>query len=189
VRPANVEHGHRRRNAIALKVMGAVARTEPDGVIKLSLYRPSLFGRAWVALLREVMRGPSPWSAGERELFGAYTSKLNACQYCTRAHTELAGIELGTRVTAAMLDDVDRAGFDERVLAALHVIDGSEPHPSALSAEEIDDVLAVNFVFNVVNRLANTLDFAWASDDDVTKAARVLHRVSYTLPDFLLRGP
>src|SRR4051812_1209955 len=74
-----LETGQRRRAVIALKVMRLLARTEPDDVIKTSLYRPELFGRSWIALLREVLRGPSSWSAGERELFGAYTSHLNAC--------------------------------------------------------------------------------------------------------------
>jgi len=27
------------------------------------------------------MRGPSEWSVGERELFAAYTSKLNQCVF------------------------------------------------------------------------------------------------------------
>jgi len=28
-----------------------------------------------------VMRGPSDWSIGERELFAAFTSKLNQCVF------------------------------------------------------------------------------------------------------------
>jgi len=28
-----------------------------------------------------VMRGPSPWSVGERELFAAVTSRLNQCVF------------------------------------------------------------------------------------------------------------
>jgi hypothetical protein len=28
-----------------------------------------------------VLRGPSPWSVGERELFAAFTSKLNQCVF------------------------------------------------------------------------------------------------------------
>lgn len=30
---------------------------------------------------QEVMRGPSPLSAGQRELIAAYTSKLNDCEF------------------------------------------------------------------------------------------------------------
>jgi len=28
-----------------------------------------------------VMRGPSPWSVGERELFAAFVSRLNQCVF------------------------------------------------------------------------------------------------------------
>ena len=38
------------------------------------------------------------------------------------------------------------------------------------------------------NRLANTLDYTWASDDEVVKAARVLKRVKYSMPSFFLAG-
>src|SRR4051812_14636544 len=95
-----LETGQRRRAAIALKAMRLVARTEPDDVIKTSLYRPELFGRSWIALLREVLRGPSSWTAGERELFGAFTSRLNGCSYCVSVHSELARLELGRGVTS-----------------------------------------------------------------------------------------
>lgn len=193
-----LENGQRRRARIALKVMGLVARTEPDDVIKTSLYRPDLFGRAWIALLREVLRGPSSWSAGERELFGAYTSRLNACPYCASVHSELARLELGHVVTSEMLDEIDSAGLDERLTSMLHLIEKSVRSPAELGPGDIDrvraagvdddaiaDALVVSFVFNVVNRLANTLEYQWASEDDVVKAAHMLHRVSYSMPSLL----
>jgi hypothetical protein len=31
--------------------------------------------------VHEALRGPSEWSVGERELFAAYTSKLNHCRF------------------------------------------------------------------------------------------------------------
>ncbi len=55
----------------------------PDalGVVKTLLYRPELFGRPFSAALDVVMRGPSDWSAGERELFAAFTSLLRQCPF------------------------------------------------------------------------------------------------------------
>ena len=54
---------------------------EPLGVVKTLLYRPELFGRPFSAALDTAMRGASEWSAGERELFAAFTSLLNQCPF------------------------------------------------------------------------------------------------------------
>jgi hypothetical protein len=44
-------------------------------------YRPELFGRAFGALLQDVMKGPSAWSEAERELFAAFVSAHNQCPF------------------------------------------------------------------------------------------------------------
>jgi hypothetical protein len=58
---------------------------ERDGYvsdISLALrYRPELFGTPFSEELDVVMRGPSDWSAGERELFAGFTSLLNQCPF------------------------------------------------------------------------------------------------------------
>lgn len=54
---------------------------EPLGVVKTILYRPELFGRPFSEALQRVMRGPSDWSPGERELFAGFTSLLNQCPF------------------------------------------------------------------------------------------------------------
>jgi hypothetical protein len=51
------------------------------GVMKTLLYRPELFGRPFSDALDVVMRGPSEWSVGERELFAAFTSLLRQCPF------------------------------------------------------------------------------------------------------------
>ena len=54
---------------------------EPLGVVKTILYRPELFGEAFSDALEAAMRGPSEWSAGERELFAGFASHLNQCLF------------------------------------------------------------------------------------------------------------
>ena len=44
-------------------------------------YRPELFGAPFAQLLQDVMKGPSPWSEPERELFAAATSVLRQCPF------------------------------------------------------------------------------------------------------------
>ena len=54
---------------------------EALGVVKTILYRSDVFGRPFSEALDIAMRGPSEWSAGERELFAGFTSLLNQCPY------------------------------------------------------------------------------------------------------------
>src|SRR5437899_2918198 len=65
----------------ALDQMRARLREEPPDVVKVHLYRPGVFGRWASPAFHDVMRGPSPWSTGERELFAAYTSRLLQCPF------------------------------------------------------------------------------------------------------------
>lgn len=50
-------------------------------VVKTLSYRPELFGRPFSALTHALLRGESTWSVGERELFAAYTARLNKCPF------------------------------------------------------------------------------------------------------------
>ena len=54
---------------------------EPSGVLLTLYYRPDLYGRPFSDALDFAMRGPSDWSAGERELFAAFVSSLNQCPF------------------------------------------------------------------------------------------------------------
>ena len=64
-----------------LGCVDAVEVERPLGVLKTLNYRPELFGRPFSAALEVAMRGPSEWSAAERELFAAFVSSLNQCLF------------------------------------------------------------------------------------------------------------
>jgi hypothetical protein len=76
-----VDSGHAPNEAAALDLIRERSGREPLGVVKTLLYRPELFGRPFSQALDRVMRGPSEWSAGERELFAGFTSLLNQCPF------------------------------------------------------------------------------------------------------------
>jgi len=81
LRLAAVDSGHAPAEAASLQAIRERTGGEPLGVVKTLLYRPELFGRPFSEALDDVMRGPSDWSAGERELFAAFTSLLNQCPF------------------------------------------------------------------------------------------------------------
>ena len=166
-----------------------------------SLYRPEFFGRPWLALLREVMRGPSPWSPGERELLAAFVSRLNRCPYCVGVHTGTATLGLETPVTVDMLDHwQQQGGFPPKLRAVFALLERVVANPGAVTAGDVEaaraagvaddalvDALYVAFVFNLVNRLANAFGYAWETEEERLLLARTLHRIGYRVPGFLLR--
>lgn len=72
------------RGAVALRpflgLSSLLGLKTPD-IGKLFLYRPRFFGRPWGVAMQSIMRGPSEWSPGERELFAMFTSQLNQCPF------------------------------------------------------------------------------------------------------------
>jgi hypothetical protein len=76
-----VEHRHRFKQKLFLALIRVLSRRRVPDVVKTLLYRPELFGRPMSAWTQAVMRGPSDWSVGERELFAAFTSRLNQCVF------------------------------------------------------------------------------------------------------------
>jgi len=81
VRLSVVDNGHAPAEAAMLEMIRERNGYEPFGVIKTLMYRPELFGRPFSETLDQSMRGPSEWSPGERELFAAFTSRLNQCLF------------------------------------------------------------------------------------------------------------
>ena len=74
------DEARRRRRRPADDAARALGR-EPIGVLKTLYYRPEIFGRPFSDALDQAMRGPSDWTAGERELFAAFVSSLNQCPF------------------------------------------------------------------------------------------------------------
>jgi uncharacterized peroxidase-related enzyme len=192
-------HGHSLKNRLALRLMHAVAGTEPDDVIKTSMYRPTFFGRPWIDLLRTVMRGPSDWSPGERELFAAFTSRLNACRYCVGVHVATTALALDPTLTVDQLDHWRDAGFRAPIAATLQLLEKVTLHPETVTASDIAhvrstgvshsaiiDALHVCFLFNTINRIADALGYDWGTEANALKIAAILNRTAYRLPGFLL---
>lgn len=81
MRLAVLDEAHAPPEAAMLEAIRERTGNEPLGVIKTLLYRPELFGEPFSEALEVVMRGPSEWSPGERELFAGFTSVLRQCPF------------------------------------------------------------------------------------------------------------
>ena len=81
MRLKRVEHGHRLPQKIVLGMIRLVSGRRAPDIVRTIFYRPEFLGRPMSAGTQAVMRGPSDWSVAERELFAAFTSKLNQCVF------------------------------------------------------------------------------------------------------------
>lgn len=153
-----------------------------------------------MAFARNLLRGHSDWTPGERELMAAFASRLNECPYCVGVHTGTASLGLARDVNVALLDGWRDAQLDPRVRAAFELLEKRAGDPAQLRAEDfgraraaglsepaIYDLLSIGFMFDVINRLANVFGYTTGDEPGRRKTAAILHRIGYRVPGFLLR--
>jgi hypothetical protein len=76
-----VERGHRLPEKLQLAMIRMFSGRRAVDIIRTLLYRPEFFGRPMSEWTQRVMRGSSDWAVWERELFAAFTSRLNQCVF------------------------------------------------------------------------------------------------------------
>ena len=81
MRLSNVDRGDGFQARLLYAIVRAVSGFRAPDVVRTLRYRRHLFGRPHSAHTQVVMRGPSEWSVGERELFAAFVSRLNQCLF------------------------------------------------------------------------------------------------------------
>lgn len=81
MRLRKLDSGHRLPQKLKLGFIGLVSGHSAPDILRTILYRPEYLGRPVSELTQQVMRGPSEWSVGERELFAAFVSRLNQCPF------------------------------------------------------------------------------------------------------------
>ncbi|MEQ0565871.1 peroxidase-related enzyme [Amycolatopsis sp. NEAU-NG30] len=122
--------------------------------------------------LHEVlMRGESPFTAGERELIAAYVSGVNSCTYCHGIHTitaEAFGVPEG--LLAAAVADLDTAPVDDKLRPVLAYVGKLTRTPSRMTDADAEAVFAAGWderalhdavlvcaLFNFMNRMVEGL--------------------------------
>ena len=76
-----LDGGHSLATRALFVVMRLVSGHRAPDVVKTLSYRPEFFGAAMSELFQQVLRGPSAWSVGDRELMAAFVSRANACEF------------------------------------------------------------------------------------------------------------
>jgi uncharacterized peroxidase-related enzyme len=143
-------------------------RSLPDDAVLMDVFRayPET-SRPLLGYHEVVMRGPSPFTPGERELIAAYVSGVNSCSYCHGVHTvtaEACGIEAG--LAPAAVADLDAAPVDDKMRPVLSYVGKLTREPSSVTRADADAVLAAGWdedalhsaimvcaLFNFMNRM------------------------------------
>ena len=139
-----------------------------------------------------LMRGPSPFSEGERELIAAYVSSLNGCDYCRSSHTAVAerfGAAPG--LVDDLVEDLDRAEVSEKLKPVLRYVRKLNDSPSTVREADAEAVLEAGWdetalvhaalvcgFFNLMNRWVEGLGIE-ADPKVVRMAADHLHKKGY----------
>jgi uncharacterized peroxidase-related enzyme len=114
-----------------------------------------------------LLRGDSPLSIAERELIAAFTSGLNACNFCFGSHKIYAqAFGIDEAVIDAMVKDIDSSGVDEKLKPLLKYVAKLKDLPSKLtpadakavydagwSERALFDAVQVAALFNYMNRI------------------------------------
>ncbi len=180
--------GHKVRLGIVSLALGET----PSDVLKALFYRPELFGAPISHYCHALLRGPSEWTLGERELFAAFVSHCNSCEFCTTAHRAVATRALGPTVVDAVFEDYRTAPVSNGVRAVLEFLDKLSKNPTGIETADVERTLdqgvsptgletAVHIaaVFNVINRVADALGFDIPSASLLAKEAENLLKRGY----------
>jgi uncharacterized peroxidase-related enzyme len=163
----------------------------PDAA-RLVFYRPDFYGTRAKTFTHEVMRGPSGWSAGDRELMAAYVSQVNESAFCIGAHSATArrAYQDGAKVQA-VLADLESAPVEEPLRATLRMLgqltaegelsaaDMRDVLSAGVSPQQVKDALAVCAAFNTTDRLADAFGFEVLTPEAFDAGAKYLLKRGY----------
>jgi hypothetical protein len=91
MRLPEIDRGDGVANSLLIAFISLVSGMRLPDAARVALYHKNFFGGPMGAWAQAVMRGPSMWSIGERELMAVMVAKWNSCPFCVGAHGAVAG--------------------------------------------------------------------------------------------------
>ncbi len=141
-----------------------------------------------------VLRTPASIDPGLRELIAAYTSHLNRCGFCTKAHAATAAELLGDdALVQAVLQSPETAPLDEPRRALLRLVAKITTDLPSIGVSDIDAVRAAGWddeaiyfaittcaLFNFYNRWITATGVPEMSEEGHRQQGRALATRGYT---------
>jgi len=176
---------------IKIAVVGVLMRERTPDIARMFMYRPAYFGKPLTAYIQALLRGPSEWTIGERELFASFVSHCNDCAYCHASHRAVAVRALGSELVDAVFHDWRTAPVTPQlraVLEFLELVTKGKPIErneiervleSGVSEAGLQTAVHISIVFTVINHVADALGFEVESASSLAKSADHLLRMGY----------
>lgn len=148
-----------------------------QGVADVFQRDPKRYGPL-LQFIENVMTRESELSVAEREMIAAYVSKLNACDFCSGAHSwTLAAMDIDRAVIEAVQDSPDAAAVDPKLRPVLRFAKKLTRTPGDIRQSDVDALRAVGWsdqaiedainvvsLFNYVNRLVDAFGVRGGED-------------------------
>jgi AhpD family alkylhydroperoxidase len=191
MRLPEIDRGDSLGNRLLISFISLVAGMRLPDAARVAFYHRDFLGvlGEWT---QATMRGPSPWSVGERELMAALVAKWNSCAVCVGAHRATSARGLSQATVDAALADYHTAPLPLGLIATLSFLEKLTRTPDDVTAadaalvlqagvtpEALTDAVAVATLFAVVTRHADALQFALPSEAEFDKAATMLLKRGY----------
>jgi uncharacterized peroxidase-related enzyme len=193
MRLSEIDRGDGFANRLLIAFISLVSGMRLPDAARVALYHKNFFGSPMGAWTQAAMRGPSTWSIGERELMAAMVASWNSCPFCVDAHGAVAAKAMEQSLVDAVFADYRSAPISEllrSVLAFLEImtqrpVELSVEHAKAalrsgVTAQALEDAIAVGTLFNVITRCANALNFAVPTAKEFDRAAGTLLKRGYS---------
>jgi uncharacterized peroxidase-related enzyme len=139
-----------------------------------------------------VLRAPATISPATRELIAAWTSRLNECRFCTRAHAAAAELLGSEELVRSVLGDLESSLLPERDKAVLRFVAKITRDLPGFTAADVQCVRAAGWddeaiyfaittcaLFNFYNRWITASGVAEMSDEAHRQQGRHLARHGY----------
>ena len=182
------------------KVMRAAMQLMMDGgapdIVKVLMYRHGYLGKPLGELFEKVMRGPSDLTVVQRELIATATSEANECPFCVNMHATTASLASQENGDALAFDvgvtELDKQ-VDTATKALMHFAsklakqedfgpkDIDQLREVGFSDSAIEDAIYIVFVFCMINRIANALDFDIPSNKGYQFSGNILLKKGYRI--------
>ncbi|MEV5835775.1 hypothetical protein [Nocardia sp. NPDC052112] len=199
-----MESGQELPARIMFATMQRLGGTEVPAVMKVICYRHRYFGTPLSDLIQDAMRGPSFWTVAEREIFATRASQSNECPFCQSAHRGIAGAYIAVDLVDEALADGDSSPLRTEARAMLEFVgkmvrdpdgltpgDADQVRQAGVTAEAFDEAVWVATLFNVINRVMNTVGAEALEAGQARVGARFIKAFGYRTPPpvrFLSRG-